>query len=176
MADASQKIRSNETVAYVALGSNLGDARNNVLQAIDRLQSLSERPLQKSSLWKTTPVDCPPGSADFVNAVVALVPRAAETPESLLKKLHALEKEFGRRPKRTPNEPRPIDLDLIAFGDKHRTAPELTLPHPRAHQRRFVLQPLAEVAPGLILPGQRKTIAQLLNELPPHEKILKLTP
>lgn len=120
------------------------------------------------------PVNCPPGSADFVNAVVALVPRAEETPESLLKKLQALEKEFGRRPKKIMNEPRPLDLDLIAFGDEQRTTHELTLPHPRAHQRRFVLQPLAEIAPELILRGQRKTTAQLLDELPADQRIQKL--
>jgi 2-amino-4-hydroxy-6-hydroxymethyldihydropteridine diphosphokinase len=176
MRTKSTKTRpSKESVAYIALGSNLGDARKNVLQAIERLQCLSQQPVQKSSLWKTTPVDCPPGSADFVNAVVALVPRAGETPESLLKILQALEREFGRAPKKLMNESRPLDLDLIAFGDEQRTTPELTLPHPRAHQRRFVLQPLAELAPELILRGQRKTIAQLLDELPPDDKIQKLS-
>ena len=159
----------------VALGSNLGDARKNVLQAIERLQGFSERPLQKSSLWKTRPVDCPPGSADFVNAVVALIPRAEETPESLLKKLQALESEFGRKPKSVLNEPRPLDLDLIAFGNEQRTTPESTLPHPRAYQRRFVLQPLAEVASDFVLPGQEKTVARLLDELPPDDRIRKLS-
>jgi 2-amino-4-hydroxy-6-hydroxymethyldihydropteridine diphosphokinase len=165
-----------QNVAYIAPGSNLGDARKNILQAIERLQSFSEQPLQKSSLWKTTPVDCPPGSADFVNAVVALVPRAEETPESLLKKLQALEKEFGRAPKKVPNEPRPLDLDLIAFGDEQRNTSELTLPHPRAHQRRFVLQPLSEIAPDLIFPGQSNTVLQLLNKISPDQKIQKLSP
>jgi 2-amino-4-hydroxy-6-hydroxymethyldihydropteridine diphosphokinase len=174
MVDASKTTRSKETLAYIALGSNLGDARKNVMQAIERLQNFSERPLQKSSLWKTTPVDCPPGSADFVNAVVALVPRADETPESLLKKLQALENQFGRTPKKILNEPRPLDLDLIAFGNEQRTTPELTLPHPRAYQRRFILQPLAEIAPDFILPTQEKTVARLLNELPPDASVRKL--
>jgi 2-amino-4-hydroxy-6-hydroxymethyldihydropteridine diphosphokinase len=163
-----------QMAAYVALGSNLGDARKNVLQAIERLQSLSEGPLQESSLWKTTPVDCPPGSPDFVNAVVALIPRADETPESLLKKLQALEREFGRAPKKVLNEARTLDLDLIAFGNERRETQELVLPHPRAHQRRFVLQPLAEIAPTFKFPGQNKTVAQLLEELPPHEEIERL--
>jgi len=168
-------VQPSQKLAYIALGSNLGDARRNVLQAIERLQGFSERPLQKSSLWKTRPVDCPPGAADFVNAVVALIPRAEETPESLLKKLQAMEREFGRAPKKVLNEARPLDLDLIAFGDEHRATRELTLPHPRAYQRCFVLQPLAEIAPELILRGQRKTIAQLLDELPPDDKIQKLS-
>ena len=175
MVDASMNIRSKDTVAYIALGSNLGHARKNVLQAIERLQRFSDRPLQKSSLWKTKPVDCPPGSADFVNAVVALVPRPGESPESLLKKLQALENEFGRTPKKILNEPRPLDLDLIAFGNEQRITPELTLPHPRAHQRRFVLQPLAEIAPAFVLPTQEKTVDHLLDELPPDDTVRKLS-
>jgi 2-amino-4-hydroxy-6-hydroxymethyldihydropteridine diphosphokinase len=164
-----------QQLAYVAVGSNLGDARKNVLQVIERLQEFSDFPLNKSPLWKTTPVECPPGSANFVNAVVALVPRAGETPESLLKKLQALEKEFGRVSKKVLNEPRPLDLDLIAFGEERRKTPELILPHPRAHQRRFVLQPLAEIAPDVILPGQEKTVAQLLDKLPPNNSIEKIS-
>src|SRR5690348_11252757 len=102
--------------AIVALGSNVGDPQQNVLQAMQRLQKLSDCPLLRSSLWQTSPVDCPPGSPPFVNAVVALVPRQMETPESLLARLQQLEKEFGRQPKAVLNEPRPLDLDLIAFA------------------------------------------------------------
>lgn len=163
------------SLAIIALGSNLGDPRRNVLQAMERLQGLSERPLLKSSLWQSTPVDCPPDSPIFVNAVLGLMPRAGETPESLLAKLQAMEKEFGRRPKQVLNEPRPLDLDLIAFGYEKRATRELTLPHPRAHQRRFVLQPLSEIAPDLILPGQSKSVAQLLALLPPDESVRKLS-
>jgi 2-amino-4-hydroxy-6-hydroxymethyldihydropteridine diphosphokinase len=154
------------TLAFVALGSNLGDAGQNVLRAMERLEELSEAPLRRSSLWRSEPVDCPPGSPEFVNAVVGLVPRAGETPESLLRKLQGLEKEFGRRPKQVLNEPRPLDLDLIAFGTEIRTDPTLTLPHPRAVERGFVLQPLGELAPELVLPGQSKTVAELLAQLP----------
>ena len=99
------------------------------------------------------------------------MPRTDETPESLLKKLRELETEFGRAPKMVLNEPRPLDLDLIAFGSETRNSPALILPHPRAHLRRFVLQPLGEIAPELILPGQRKTVAQLLAGLPPGEAV-----
>lgn len=150
----------------MALGSNLGDPRQNVLEAMERLAAFSDRPLLRSSLWQSVPVDCPPGSPPFVNAVVGLMLRTGETPESMLARLQAIEKEFGRRPKQVLNEPRPLDLDLIAFGGESRTTPELTLPHPRAHQRRFVLQPLSEIAPELVLPGQTKTVAELLRELP----------
>jgi 2-amino-4-hydroxy-6-hydroxymethyldihydropteridine diphosphokinase len=151
--------------AFIALGSNLGDSPRLVSNAMDRLQRFSPKPLLRSSLWRSDPVDCPPGSPRFINAVVGLVPRPGETPESLLKALQAMEKEFGRQPKLLLNEPRPLDLDLIAFGPATRHTEPLTLPHPRAHLRRFVLEPLAEIAPEFVLPGQGKMVRQLLAEL-----------
>ncbi len=164
-------------LVIIALGSNLGDSRRNILRAMERLEELSERPLLRSSLWRTAPVDCPPRSLPFVNAVVSMTPRAGETPESLLAKLQRLERDFGRQAKKVMNEPRPLDLDLIVFGSKTRAGKKLTLPHPRAHQRRFVLQPLSDVAPDLILPGQKKTVLQLLAELPPAaEQTLRKLP
>ena len=161
--------------AWVALGSNLGDSRQIILEAMTRLQDFSDAPILKSSLWQTTPVDCPPDSPRFVNAVIGLQPRAGETPESLLKKLRGLEIEFGRRSKKVLNEPRPLDLDLIAFDQEMRNVPELILPHPRAHERKFVLQPLSEIAPQFILPGQGKTVTELLAALRSDE-ILVLLP
>jgi 2-amino-4-hydroxy-6-hydroxymethyldihydropteridine diphosphokinase len=154
-----------EELAFVALGSNLGDSRQITARAIGAIQLLTDAPLLQSALWKTVPVDCPPGSPSFVNAVVALRPRAADTPHTLWRKLQALEKEFGRQSKSIPNEPRPLDLDLIAFGSWQISSSELTLPHPRAHLRRFVLQPLSEIAPNLILRGQSKTVSELLRSL-----------
>ena len=168
------RMTSAATLAVIALGSNLGDTRQNILRGMERLQELSESPLLKSSLWLTSPVDCPPGSPPFVNSVVALRSGARETPESLLAKLQAMEKEFGRQPKKVLNEPRPLDLDLIAFGRETRNTPELTLPHPRVHLRRFVLQPLSEIAPDLVLPGQARTVVQLLERLPTDETLVKL--
>jgi 2-amino-4-hydroxy-6-hydroxymethyldihydropteridine diphosphokinase len=162
------------SLALVALGSNLGDSRKIVLDAMARLQNFSDAPIVKSSLWQTTPVDCPPDSPKFVNAVAGLIPKKNETPESLLKKLRALEKEFGRAPKTILNEPRPLDLDLIAFGNEIRSSQELILPHPRAHLRKFVLQPLSEIAPELILPGQGMTVSQLLAGLPTDESVKRL--
>lgn len=161
-------------MAFVALGSNLGDSRENVLRAIGLLQSLSDLPLRRSSLWETTPVDCPPGSPKFVNAAAGLVPRSAETPRSLLAQLQSLEKEIGRAPKRILNEPRVIDLDLIAFGSQTIALPDLVLPHPRAHLRRFVLQPLSEIAPDYIFPGQDKTVSELLLGLDSSETLRRL--
>jgi 2-amino-4-hydroxy-6-hydroxymethyldihydropteridine diphosphokinase len=163
-----------EKLALIALGSNLNDSRHNVLGAMERLRDLSDLPLLRSSLWQSSPVDCPPGSPPFVNAAAGLLPRAGETPESLLGKLQALEKEFGRNPKKVLNEPRPLDLDLICFRQETRSSECLTLPHPRAHLRRFVLQPLSEIASDLILPGQVLNIGQLLETLASSERLLRL--
>lgn len=160
-------------MVFVALGSNLGDSRKTILDALMRLQEFSDKPILKSFLWQTTPVDCPPGSPAFLNAVAGFIPRREETPESFFQKLRELEMEFGRTPKKVLNEARPLDLDLIAFGQETRNTPVLTLPHPRAHLRRFVLQPLCEIAPELILPGQERAVAELLADLPPGELVTR---
>ena len=159
---------------FVALGSNLGDSKAIVREAFRKLEALSKGPVSRSSLWSSTPVGCPPGSADFINAVAELAPTEQETPEALLKKLQELEKDFGRRPKEVMNEARPLDLDLIAWGSEMRSGPDLTLPHPRAHLRRFVLEPLAEIAPELILPGQEKTVRELLSGLSSGERVIRV--
>jgi 2-amino-4-hydroxy-6-hydroxymethyldihydropteridine diphosphokinase len=158
-------------LALVALGSNAGDSASLLRRAVERLRSFARAPLRCSSLWRTAPVDCPPGSPAFLNAAAAFEPLAEETPESLLAKLHALEAEFGRRRGGLRHAPRPLDLDLIAFGDAVRATPALTLPHPRAHLRRFVLAPLAEVAPEVVLPGQRWSVRELLERLAPGEAV-----
>ena len=163
-----------EDMAFIALGANQGKARRNIERAMNQLGSFSNFRTWRSSIWQTTPVDCPPGSPLFVNAVVGLLSRKDETPESLLKKLQAMEKEYGRQPKKVLNEARPLDLDIIAFANETRNTQQLILPHPRAHQRRFVLQPLSEIAPDLVLPGQTKTVIELLAELPPDETMKKL--
>ena len=103
-----------------------------------------------------------------------MTPLDGETPESLLEKLQALEVQFGRQPKVVMNESRPLDLDLIAFGDEQRQGAQLTLPHPRFHERRFVLEPMAEIAPEAILPGQTAAVAELLARLDTDEKLTRL--
>jgi 2-amino-4-hydroxy-6-hydroxymethyldihydropteridine diphosphokinase len=163
-----------QKLAIIALGSNLGSSHQIISEVMEGLQIFSSRPILKSSIWQTSPVDCPPGSPRFVNAVAAFFPSEIETPSRLLRKLRKLERKFGRRPKKFPNEPRPLDLDLIAFGNEIRNSPELILPHPRAHLRKFVLQPLGEIAPGFILPNQAKTVSQLIAELSSGEILIKL--
>ncbi len=160
---------------FIALGSNLGDSPKLIRDAMHRLEALSDQPLLRSGLWRSSPINCPPGAPPFVNAVVGLVPRAGQTPEALLENLQVLEKEFGRQPKQVLNEPRLLDLDLIAFGRETRSTPRLTLPHPRAHQRRFVLEPLNEIAPDFLLPGQTKSIRQLLAGLHTEEVLTRLS-
>ncbi len=161
---------------FIALGSNLGDSPAIVGAAMDRLDSISLAPVRRSSLWTSTPVDCPPGSPLFINAVVEFFPRADESPESLLARLQSFEVDAGRRPKTVLNEARPLDLDLIAWGAETRNTASLVLPHPRAHLRRFVLQPLAELAPDFLLPGQTKPVAGLLAHLSTEEILRRFSP
>ena len=161
-------------LAYISLGSNLGDPVATLQSAFTELQSLSQEPIRQSSLWSSTPVDCPPDSPDFINAAVTMTPVDGEKPETLLARLQALEVQFGRQPKMVINEPRSLDLDLIAFGNEQRQGAHLTLPHPRFHERRFVLEPLAEIAPGTVLPGQSITISELLARLESDETLARL--
>lgn len=165
---------SSAKLAFVGLGSNLGDSVSILGQAMKRLQAFSDAPLLRSSLWHSAPVDCPPGSPDFVNAVVGLAPPAGETPESLLAKLQTLEFEFGRKRGTIRNAPRPLDLDLVALGSEVRDTAGLTLPHPRAHLRRFVLLPLSEIAPEFVLPGQSLPVRELLQRLVPAEALRRI--
>lgn len=160
----------------VSLGSNLGDSVANVQNAFEALQEFSNSTIQKSSLWISSPVDCPPDSPDFINAVAAFDPLENETPESLLSKLQKLEIKFGRQPKSVMNEPRPLDLDLIAFKSETRDTELLTLPHPRFHLRKFVLAPLDELFPALVLPNQSQSVSELLQSLDSEETISKYLP
>lgn len=118
-------------------------------------------------------MQCPPDSQRFINAVVRLTPRAGETPEALFEKLQELEKEFGRARGEVRNAPRPLDLDLIAFGGVIRNTERLTLPHPRAHQRRFVLAPLEEIAPEYIFPGRGETVRELLRKVGNEQDVVR---
>lgn len=152
--------------AIVALGSNLGDSLRLIRDAVDSLREFSQGSFLEAPIYRSAPVDCPPGSPDFLNTVVAFVPLPKETPRSLLDKLQSLERAAGRKAKRVLNEARPLDLDIIAFEEIRVTEPDLIIPHPRAFERRFVLQPLADILPDLVLPGLDETIAQLLTQLP----------
>ncbi|HEX8251714.1 MAG TPA: 2-amino-4-hydroxy-6-hydroxymethyldihydropteridine diphosphokinase [Thermoanaerobaculia bacterium] len=133
----------------IALGSNLGDRAYNLRRAIDELHRVI-RIVRVSSFHETEPVDAPAGSPPFLNAV--LIGHTTLAPLALLEQLHAIEARHGRV-RRQRNEPRRIDLDLIAYGATRMRTASLTLPHPRAHEREFVLKPLQEICGGqAILP------------------------
>ncbi len=141
--------------AYVGIGANLGDAVQTVRAAAERLQPLGLKRL--SSLYRSAPIDA--SGPDFINAVAEL--DSPLRPLDLLRELQAIEQDFGReRPYR--NAPRTLDLDLLLHGDERLTGETLTLPHPRLHQRAFVLLPLLELAPALHAPG----LGALTDHLP----------
>jgi 2-amino-4-hydroxy-6-hydroxymethyldihydropteridine diphosphokinase len=152
-------------LVLVALGSNRGETIAVVRGAIDDLARFAHGAVRASHLWRTSPVDCPPGSADFINAVVAFDAREGLTSDALLDQLKALEREYGRDALTVPNAPRELDLDLLLFGSETRSSARLTLPHPRAHLRRFVLAPAAEVAADVVWPGLGATVGELLASL-----------
>ncbi len=145
------------SLAYVGLGANLGDARATLAAAFDALAAMPQTELtRRSSLWRSAPIDS--SGPDYLNAVAELRTRLA--PLELLHRLQAIEQAHGReRPYR--NAPRTLDLDVLLHGGTALATPELTLPHPRAHERAFVLQPLAELDAQLEIPG-RGTVASLL--------------
>ena len=148
--------------AYVALGSNLQDPAQQVLRAFEELNGLPQtRLVAKSALYRTAPVGYD-NQPDFVNAAAEI--STGLDPLALLRVLLALETAHGReRP--FPNAPRVLDLDLLFYDDLVMQEPELTLPHPRLHERGFVLFPLADIAPDLDVPGKGK-VRELLAALP----------
>lgn len=135
--------------AFVGIGANLGDARANVADAIVRLRGLPGCTLEQvSSLYRTAPIDS--SGADYINAVARI--GTTLDAEALLQALHGIEQAHGReRPYR--NAPRTLDLDLLLYGQRQIASATLQVPHPRLHQRAFVLVPLLELAPDLVIPG-----------------------
>jgi 2-amino-4-hydroxy-6-hydroxymethyldihydropteridine diphosphokinase len=144
-------------LAGIGLGANLGDARATLDAAIEALKLLPETTLRAvSSIYRSAPVDS--SGPDYLNAVALVDTRLA--PQALLAELQRIELAHGReRP--YYNAPRTLDLDLLFHGDRLMTTATLVLPHPRMHERAFVLRPLAELAPGLMIPGHG-TVTDLL--------------
>jgi 2-amino-4-hydroxy-6-hydroxymethyldihydropteridine diphosphokinase len=149
----------------IALGSNLGDRLVHLQAATECLRELATagEAFLAAPIYQTEPRFCPPGSPPFYNTVVELDYQG--DPFSLLDNTRKLERQLGREPKAERNAPRVIDIDLLYCGDIQVDSERLILPHPRICERRFVLQPLADIRPDLILPGQKFGVSTLLERL-----------
>jgi len=147
---------------FLGLGSNLGDRHRALEDALRHLELRGFQTTRRSSTWQTAPVGGPP-QGWFLNAVVA--GETALAPEGLLQACLETERAMGRvRAER--NGPRLIDIDILIFGEERREEPDLVIPHPRLRERRFVLEPLFEIAPGLRHPVLGLTVAELRERCP----------
>jgi 2-amino-4-hydroxy-6-hydroxymethyldihydropteridine diphosphokinase len=156
-------------LVYLSLGSNVGDRENQVREAIRRLESVG-RVVSVSSFYETEPVEFTE-QAWFVNCAVAL--ETDKTPGQLMVAVLQIEGEMGRR-RRQNKGPRAIDIDILLFGDTIIDSPELSIPHPAIQGRRFVLEPLAEIAPEAWHPFLKKTAKELLGELPAGQAVRRV--
>ncbi len=146
----------------IALGSNLGDRAAHLAQAVSALESAFGQVLC-SPVYETVPQGCPAGSPPYLNAVAEV--QCDWRPLTLLAFCHGLEQRAGRMRTGIYGAPRTLDADILYMGSLALDLPGLVLPHPRAHIRRFVLKPLADIRPKLVLPGQNDTVAALLAAL-----------
>jgi len=154
---------------YLSLGSNLGDRSARLHHALSRLGAAG-RVLAVSSLYETEPVEFTE-QPWFLNCAAAF--ETSHTPQQLMAAILGIERDMGRR--RLQNKgPRAIDIDILLFGDKIIASPELTVPHPALHRRRFVLEPLAEIAPHLQHPLLKKTIQELRDALPSGQEVRRI--
>ena len=155
----------------IGLGSNLGDRLTNLRVARKSVAAIPNvnGPILSSPVYETDPIDCEVGAAKFFNAVIE-VDYEGE-PNELLERLIQIEESLGRNRDHARNVSRLIDLDLLYFGERKIESSELQLPHPRLQQRRFVLQPLADIRPDLIFPDQAEPVRELLARLSDSSKV-----
>lgn len=152
-----------------SLGSNLGDRLVTLESVCDYLSDLFGA-LRLSQVYETEPIGCPEGSPAYLNACVEV---ETDMPaEEILRVCQQIEQELGRSRSGVYGEARTCDIDILYCGDETSATEKLALPHPRAHQRAFVLRPLADIDPMLILPGQSITVSQLLEQLPDSPSVI----
>lgn len=156
-------------VVYLSLGSNLGQRQEQLRAAIDRLGRVG-RVASVSSFYETQPVEVT-DQPWFLNCALALETR--ESPQQLLQETLAIERDMGRERTRKKG-PRKIDVDILLFGEQVVDSPQLAIPHPAMHQRRFVLEPLAEIAPEAHHPLFKKSVRELLAELPDWQIVRRI--
>jgi 2-amino-4-hydroxy-6-hydroxymethyldihydropteridine diphosphokinase len=156
-------------LAYLSLGSNVGDRKANLREAIGRLATVG-RFVSLSSFYETEPVEFT-DQPWFLNCAVGL--ETELTPEQLMARLLQIEQEMGRE-RVQKKGPRKIDIDILLFDDLILNSPAIIIPHPAMHERRFVLEPLAEIAAEVRLPALRKTVRELLKKLPEGQTVRRL--
>ena len=160
-----------DATVFIGIGSNQGDRELYILRAIAEIGKLpSSRITAVSSFYETEPIG-PVQQADFINAAIRL--ETPLDPEALLRELKRIEKDVIGRTGTLRWGPRRIDLDILLYDNLILENPELTIPHPRLHERRFVLEPLAEIAPETIHPVMGQTIAALLAALPVGQRVTR---
>ena len=158
-----------ESNVFIALGSNQGDRELNLLRAVAEIGKLEQtRITALSGFYDTEPVG-PVDQPNFLNGVLRV--ETALSPRHLLVELQRIETEVFRRVRDVQWGPRPMDLDILLYGDLILEEEGLVIPHPRLHERRFVLVPLAEIAPGQLHPRLGKRMDELLRSLPPGERV-----
>jgi len=156
-------------IVYLSLGSNMGDRAANLRQAIDGLRSLGEV-VAVSSFYETEPVEVT-AQPWFLNCAVSL--DTEKMPKQLMRQVLELEQSMGRR-RLQKKGPRLIDIDILLFANSVIDTKELVVPHPAMHERRFVLEPLAEIAPDVRYPGLKKTVRELRDALGPGQMVRKV--
>jgi 2-amino-4-hydroxy-6-hydroxymethyldihydropteridine diphosphokinase len=157
-------------VVYLSLGSNLGDREANLRTAIEKLKEIGN-PIAVSFFYEAEPVEVSGTQPWFLNCAVKF--DTEKMPRQLIAAILGIEQEMGRQRKQQKG-PRTIDIDILLFGSSVIEIPSLTIPHPKLHQRRFVLEPLAEIAPDARHPVFKRTIRELRDALPPGQTVRKV--
>jgi 2-amino-4-hydroxy-6-hydroxymethyldihydropteridine diphosphokinase len=156
-------------LAYLSLGSNVGAREDHLRDAITRLEAVG-RVVSISSFYETEPVEFA-GQPWFLNCAIAL--ETTKTPEQLMVAILRIEQEMGRRRTQSSKGPRTIDIDVLLMGSTVVNSPDLTIPHPAMHQRRFVLEPLSDIAPEVVHPVLHRTVRELRDALPAGQAVRK---